>query len=111
MNWLQFGNNEDVDVGGGHTVFKMQSHRFAYIFVKFVDSFTLRENIFADAPGAPKVTVVIDFDFYQHRFIIRRLGATGQLCFVWNGISKQLVRRCTFHSAIARIRMAGPSPD
>ena len=32
----------------------------------FLFSVKFRDDIFADAPGAPKLTVVIDFDFYQH---------------------------------------------
>jgi|SRR5277367_1968508 hypothetical protein len=75
MNRLQFGNDEDVDIGGGHAIFKMKGHSFADVFVQLVDRFALREDIFTDAPGAPKVTVVIDFDFYQHGLILQRLSS------------------------------------
>jgi hypothetical protein len=81
MNGLQFGNNEDVDIGGGHAILKMQRHGFADVFVELVNSFALRKDVFADAPSAPKVTVVIDFYFHQHDLILQRLGATGHLCF------------------------------
>jgi len=64
MNGLQFGNDEDVDVAGGHAVFKMEGHSFADVFVQLVDSFALRENIFADSTRTPKITIIVHFDLY-----------------------------------------------
>ncbi len=64
MNGLQFGNDKDVDVRGGHAILKMKGHSFSNIFVEFVHSLALGEDIFADSTGAPKVTVAIDFYFY-----------------------------------------------
>jgi len=64
MNRLQFRNDEDVDVSGRHAILKMKGHSFANIFVEFVDSFALSEDIFADSTRTPKIAVVIDFDFY-----------------------------------------------
>jgi hypothetical protein len=77
MNGLQFGNDEDVDVGGGHAIYKMKGHSLADVFVQLIDSFGLREDVFADSPGAPKVAVVIDFHFYQHSLILQRLSFGG----------------------------------
>src|SRR5208282_445239 len=113
MSRLQFGNNEDVDVGGRHAIFKVKSHGFADVFVEFVDSFTLREDIFADSPRTPKVTVIIGFDLYQHGLILQRLGPANHSCFhFWTKLSrgmraKRLARR-VIHTATkaAKPRMA-----
>jgi hypothetical protein len=70
MNGFQFGNDEDVDATGGHAILKMQGHSLADVLLEIIDSFALREDIFADSPEAPKVTVVIDFHFYQHSLIL-----------------------------------------
>lgn len=64
MNWLQFGNDEDVNIGCGHATLKVQSHGFANVFVKLVDGLALREDVFPDPAGAPKITVVIDFHLH-----------------------------------------------
>jgi len=64
MDWLQFGNDENVNFASGHAILKVQGHSLANVFVKFVDSFALREEIFLDSPRAPKVAVVIHFDFH-----------------------------------------------
>ncbi len=82
MNGLQFGNDEDINVGGGHSIFKVKSHRFADVLVEFIDGFALRENIFPDSTRAPKTTVIVDFDFYQHSVILQRLRAVDHPCFL-----------------------------
>lgn len=70
MNGFQFGIDEDVDVTGGHAILKMKGQSLADVLVEIVDGFALREDIFADSRGAPKVTVVIDFHFYQYSLIL-----------------------------------------
>jgi hypothetical protein len=81
MNGLQFGNDEDVNVGGGHSIFKVKSHGLADVLVEFVDSFALREDIFADSSRTPKVTVVVDLNFYEHKVILQRLRPLNHSCF------------------------------
>jgi hypothetical protein len=101
MNRLQFGNDEDVDVGGGHAIFKVKTHSFADVLVEFIDSFPLREDIFADSPRTPKITVIVDFDLYQHGLILQRVSPADHSCFYFAarlslGIrAKRAIRRVT----------------
>jgi len=81
MNGLQFGNDENVDIGGGNPILKMKSHSLANILVEFVDGLALREDIFADSSRAPKVTVVVDLNFYEHNVILQRVRGLSHSCF------------------------------
>ena len=63
---FQFRNNEYINLGGTRAGVKMQCDSFLDIGVKFVHRSRLRENVLADAAGAPKVTIVVDFHLYEH---------------------------------------------
>lgn len=70
MNGLQFGDNEDVEISGGNAFLKMECNGFANVLEELVNRLRLREDIFAHASRAPKLAVVVDFDFYQHKVIL-----------------------------------------
>jgi hypothetical protein len=44
----------------------MQTDRLANILKEGVDRRPLRKDIFADAPGTPTLSVVIDLNFNEH---------------------------------------------
>jgi hypothetical protein len=63
---FQFGDDEDIYVRTLSAVFEMQRDRFSNVAKQLVYSLPLRENIVADAPSTPHVTILIDFDFDEH---------------------------------------------
>ena len=66
MIGLQFRDDEDVDLVGGAAIFEMECHGFADVAIELVDGFGLGEDVFADASGAPGLTIVIHLNLCEH---------------------------------------------
>ena len=81
MNRFQLGHDEDVNVIGRYAILTVQSHSFADIFVKLIDGFALREDVFPNSAGTPKIAIAIHFDLNQHKSILYRLRSISYLCF------------------------------
>ena len=65
--YLGLGYREDTDtLPFAEFFFKVKFDGFTDIFHQLIESFSLRENIDADAPAAPVFAIGIDFKFDEH---------------------------------------------
>ena len=58
--------SDEGNVGRFAPVFEMQGNSFLNIQEKLVRCISLRENIFADATGAPSILILVNFHFHEH---------------------------------------------
>ena len=63
---LTRGSGAMRNVGRFAPVFEMQGNSFLNIQEKLVRCISLRENIFADATGAPSILILVNFHFHEH---------------------------------------------
>jgi hypothetical protein len=62
----------------------VQGYGFFNVGVQLVNRFSLREDVFANASGAPELAIVINFYLYEHgrSLIEEMLSRSSAICYL-----------------------------